>query len=144
MSIKIDIAPLLKSVGGTLKIEEEEAVSYPEDGLVLTLPVKISGKFLNTGQTILFSGRIKTNVRLNCGHCLKDFDYPLDIKIEEEYGRERRRSANKRGETKLKAEDFVFSVEPNNTIDLSEMVRQNILTELPIQPLCDKLCPGPE
>jgi uncharacterized metal-binding protein YceD (DUF177 family) len=56
----------------------------------------------------------------------------------------RRRSANKSGETKLKAEDFVFLVEPNNTIDLSEVVRQNILTELPIQPLCDKLCPGPE
>ena len=139
MSIRIDITPLLASVGRTLKIEEEETVSYPEDNLVLTAPVKVVGEFLNTGETILFSGRVKTAVRLACGHCLKDFDHPLDFSFEEEYSKKPQRIAST-----LTDKDFVFNIEPDNSIDLSEVIRQNIITELPIRPLCDKLCPGPD
>ena len=134
MPIKIDITPLLNSVGRTLKIEEEETVSYPEDNLILTSPVKVTGEFVNAGEVIIFSGRIKTTVKLNCAHCLKDFDYPLEFEFEEEYNRE----------GKLEGKDFVFAIEPDNTIDLSEVIRQNILTELPIRPLCNEKCPEPK
>ena len=144
MPIRIDLTPLLASVGRTLKIDEEETVSYPEDNLILTFPVKVSGEFLNTGETVLFSGKVMTTVRLNCGHCLRDFDCPLEINFEEEYSRKRKHNINKSGEVKLTEKDFVFAIEPDNTIDLSEVIRQNILTELPIQPLCDKLCPEPK
>jgi len=142
--IRIDITPLLASVGRKLEIDEEETVSYPEDNLILTSPIKISGKLLNTGETILFSGKVETKVRLNCGHCLKDFDYPLKFSFEEEYSKKPKYAAGKSGEVKLTEKDFIFAVEPDNTIDLSEVIRQNILTELPIQPLCDKLCPEPK
>lgn len=144
MPIKIDITPLFASVGRTLKIDEEETVSYPEDNLILTSPVRVSGEFLNTGETILFSGKVKTAVRLNCARCLKEFNHPLEFEFEEEYVREPKRRENKSGEIKLTRKDFVFAVEPDNTINLSEVIRQNILTELPIQPLCDKLCPEPK
>ena len=134
MPIIIDIAPLLASVGRTLKIDEEEKVSYPEDNLVLTSPVKVAGEFINAGEVVIFSGRVKTTVKLNCAHCLKEFDQPLEFEFEEEYNRE----------GKLNGKDFVFAIEPDNTIDLSEVVRQNMLTELPIRPLCSDKCPGPE
>jgi len=143
VSIRVDIAPLLKSVGLCLKIDEQETVSYPEDSLILTSPIHVKGEFLNTGKTILFSGKVKTTARLNCSRCLKEFDYPVSFDLEEEYSREASNRPGRSGEVRLKKEDFVFEVESDNTIDLSEAIRQDILTELPIMPLCEEKCnPG--
>ena len=144
MSIRVDVTPLLKDVGRSLKIDEEEKVSYPEDNLILTSPVHIKGEFLNTGDVILFKGNVKTTVKLNCAYCLNDFDHPLDFDFEEEYGLKSGPGGEGAGERKLIDEDFIFAVEPDNTINLSEVVRQNILTELPIRPLCQKGCSLPE
>jgi len=142
VSIRIDITPLLKSVGQSLKIDESETVSYPEDNLVLTSPVHIKGEFVNTGRSILFTGWVDTKARLNCSRCLKDFDHPLRFKIEEEYSRESHPAPAISGRTQLKEEDFIFEVGSDNTIDLSEAIRQDIITELPIQPLCEEACKG--
>ncbi len=144
MPIKIDVAPLLNSVGRSVKIDEVEEASYPEDNLVMTAPVHVTGKFTNVGETILFSGRVVTAVRLNCARCLRDFDLPVDFELEEEYSIRPPRPPVGSKELKLTDRDFVFAVEPDRTIDLSEVIRQNILTELPIQPLCDEKCSGPE
>ena len=140
MSIRVDITPLLKSVGLKLKIDESETVSYPEDNLILTSPVHVKGEFLNTGRTILFSGKVETTARLNCSRCLKEFDQPVSFGLEEEYSREKPDRAKRSGEVRLKKEDFVLEVEPDNTIDLSEAIRQDLLTELPIRPLCNENC----
>jgi len=142
--IRIDISPLLKSVGRSVEIDETEEVSYPDDNLVLTAPVRVTGKFTNVGATVLFEGRVRTKVRLNCSRCLTDFDQPVDIDLEEEYSIKPPRTPAGVKEVKLTGKDFVFAVDGDNTIDLSEVVRQNILTGLPIQPICGKLCPGPE
>jgi len=45
-------------------------------------------------------------------------------------------------ETELKESDFVYPVEKDNTIDLNELIRQNILLALPIKSLCDNNCKG--
>lgn len=141
MPIVIDITTLLKSVGNKIGVVEEENISYPNDNLILTAPVAISGEFVNTGSFIVFRGNIKTKVLLNCARCLNDFDYPIDINIEEEYSREPLK-VSKKEEYQLKDKDFMFEVEPNNTINLSEAVRQNLITMLPISPLCATLCKG--
>lgn len=130
MSFKIDITPLLKNVGLAIAVDETEVVSFPEDNLVLVSPVKVKGEITNTGSSLLFLGKIISRARLNCGRCGKEFDLPLGVEIEEEYSR----NQSKDGTT--------FRVAGDNTIDLTEIVRQDLLTEIPIQPLCDKKCKG--
>lgn len=126
MSFKIDISPLLKNVGRTIEVDETEEVSFPEDNLVLVAPVKVKGEVTNTGSSLLFLGKITSRARLNCGRCGSEFDLPLGVEVEEEYSR---------GEPK---DEIQFRVAGDNTIDLTEVVRQDLLTEIPIQPLCDK------
>jgi uncharacterized protein len=85
-----------------------------------------------------------TKVRLACCRCLKEFDLPLDIEIEEEYSKRivtERRSQTK-NDVKLNEEDFIFPVSEDNKIDMTEAIRQNILTSLPIKPLCNEACRG--
>lgn len=135
MSIKVDITPLLKDVGRTIKIDEEEKVSYTEDDPILKAPVKISGTLTNTGETILFKGKVKTVARITCGRCLNEFDEPVEFVVEEEYAKGKNPSKKELG---LGERDFVFEVGNDNSIDLSEVIRQNILTELPIAPICSE------
>lgn len=141
MPIEIDISPILKSVGKKIEVEESEKVSYPDDGLELLSPVVVKGEFVNTGSLIIFKGTIEVEVKLNCSRCLKDFNYPMKFEVEEEFSREPLRPTNKKN-LEISKKDFVFQVGEGNKIDLSEMIRQDILTELPIRALCSEECSG--
>jgi uncharacterized protein len=165
--MKIDVTDLLKSFGAEIKLDRSETLSFPptrfdasldarqarrvgdadkEDRLNLTSPVHVKLKLMNTGGTILVSGTLKTTVKLNCSRCLKDFDLPVDIKIEEEYSkRQVPPRAGKAGEEiELKEKDFVFEIGEDNIIDLDEAIRQNIIVSLPIKTVCNKACKLPE
>lgn len=135
--VKIDLTELLRKVGNTAEIEEAEKTSYPEDNLVLSQPVEIKAQLLNTGSSVLLKGKVKTEAVLTCSRCLKEYRQPLSVKIEEEYSKTPP-LPKKAKEVELKAEDFVYSIEKDNTLDLSEAIRQNLLLALPIKPLCEE------
>jgi uncharacterized protein len=150
--MKIDVSDLLKSFGAELKIDRSETLSFPpiggadkEESLNLTSPVQVKLKLTNTGNTVLVSGTLKTTIELSCCRCLKDFDYPVNIKIEEEYSKRKSvlRSEKSEEEIELKEKDFVFEIGEDNIIDLDEAIRQNIIVSLPIKPLCSKTCKLP-
>jgi len=143
VSIRIDITPLLESVGHTIGIEVEEKASYPEDNLILCDPVKVTGELTNAGERILLKGKVSTTARMNCGRCLNEYAQPLEFKIEEEYAKKGLSKKDLKNEIELGEKDFIYEVGSDNMIDLSEVIRQNILTEMPIQPLC-KECKGTE
>ncbi len=139
--MKIDVSDLLKSLGAELKVNESERISLAGDDVELTSPVTVALKLVNTGGTVLVTGTLKTSVKLNCVRCLKEFDQPVSIKIEEEYAKKvPSRKADKDEEIELKDEDFVFEIGEDNVIDLDEAIRQNTIVSLPIKPLCDKAC----
>lgn len=144
--MKIDVTDLLKSVGSELKINKIESLVFPaddakdEDALVLMSPVQVKLKLTNTGDTILVSGTIKTDLKLCCCRCLKDFKYPVSIKIEEEYSKKSPVFRTKIKEVELKEKDFVFEIGGNNVIDLDEAIRQNLIVNIPIKPICSKTC----
>ncbi len=155
--MKIDVSDLLKSLGAVLNIEEEEKISLDDEDIALTAPVRARLKLVNTGASVLVSGSLKTTARLDCSRCLKKFDMPVDISIEEEYvkGLEKslsdseacsaRSGGNEKGaEIELKDKDMIFEIDENNIIDLDEAIRQNILVSLPIKPLCSKTCKLPD
>jgi len=147
--MKIDVSDLLKSVGAKLNIEKSEELSLKEDDLNLSSPVSLKLDLVNTGRTILVTGTVRVKVKLNCCRCLKDFECPVSIKIDEQYRKPKgsalarnEQNRTKEEEIELKEKDFVFEIGENNILDFDEAVRQNIITALPIKPLCDKACKG--
>jgi uncharacterized protein len=148
--MKIDVSDLLKEVGAELKVDISETLSFPpvseadkEDRLNLTSPVHVDLKLTNTGNTVLVTGTLKTTVRLSCCRCLKDFDLPVSLKLDEEYAKVKaggQAQKNKGGEIQLSDNDFVFEISNDNIIDLGEAIRQNIIVNLPIKPICKTSC----
>jgi uncharacterized protein len=147
--MKIDVSDLLNSLGAILRVEEEEKISLNDDDIALIAPVRAKLKLVNTGASVLVSGSLKATVRLDCSRCLKKFDMPVDLNVEEEYVKSSENSLydsenEECEEVELKDKDMVFEIDDNNIIDLDEAIRQNILVSLPIKPLCSKTCKLPD
>jgi uncharacterized protein len=141
--VKIDLTELLRQVGNEADIIEEAKVSFPEDGLNLTGPVKIDLHLVNTGASVFVNGTLATEVELECSRCLKKFKRPLAVRLEEEYVKEPPAlpSKNVKG-IELKANDFVYPIGQDNSLDLGETIRQNLMLALPIKTLCRENCKG--
>jgi len=141
--VKIDLTELLRQVGNEADVKTEAKVSFPEDGLVLTQPVKVDFHLTNAGSLVLLSGTLTSEAQLECSRCLKKFLAPLNVKVAEEYSSKPDPSRAKKGkEVELKEEDFVYPIEKDNSIDLGEIIRQNLLLALPIKALCQEKCKG--
>jgi len=139
--VKIDLTELLRKVGSEADIVQTEKLLFTGESLVLTQPVKLQLHLVNTGTSVLLSGNAETEVELECSRCLKSFGFPIAIKVKEEFSK--LPFIHKKGkELELREEDFVYPIEKDNTIDLSEIIRQDLLLALPIQPLCKEKCKG--
>lgn len=141
--MKIDLTELLREIGAEADIEEEEKVSFPEDGLVLTRPVKVKAHLTNMGPSVLVNMALETEAELECSRCLGGFRCPLTCRVDEEYSVAPPFPAGgKKKEFELKEKDFVYPIGKDNALDLDEIIRQNLILALPIKPLCQNNCKG--
>lgn len=139
--MKIDLAELLKRVGNEADFEETEKVSFPEDGLSLTQPVKARAHLVNAGTSVLLTGTVETEAELECARCLKTYRVPLTVTLAEEYSKKPAAVTARKGkEIELGEKDFVYPIEKDNILDLGETIRQNLLLALPFKPLCRPDC----
>lgn len=140
--MKVDLSTLFKEVGKSLKLELTEDVSYSEDSLKLSAPVSLDGKVINTGKSVLLTGNIKTKVIVECARCLEPFEIEMDVDIEEQYCKSISDYKEITGAVELSDADFVYLIDEEDTISLDEVIRQNIITHLPIRAICSDKCPG--
>lgn len=84
---------------------------------------EISGKASNFSGSIKVTGRVDAVVSTRCARCLKALELPLSIDIEETVGEE--------GVTL-----------EGTVLDVDNIVKNNILVELPIRFLCKEDCKG--
>ncbi len=139
----LDLNEIVAHVGRQMDYELDEPVGSVPD---VALHVPVTGKitFTNTGNLLLMRGMIQTSLALECSRCLVTFAYPVRVRVEEQAplndvggGR-----AGDRVQLRIEPEDedrFLFT---NNVLDLSELLRQLLLLQTPIQPLHDPECAG--
>ena len=94
-------------------------------------PADLDVVLRGVSEGIIIQGRAKVGIRLLCGRCLEKFDYDTQISIDE--------LAVKEGAPGLTDEVFPIAA---GKIDLAAIVYQNIMVEVPIQPLCRRTCAG--
>lgn len=137
--IAFNVAKLLKSPpGSTRLLEFEELAPELERVVGLIGPVRGRAQLTRTTSGILVRADYEADVELACGRCLDTFVAPMSGDIEEEFlpafdivtGRP------------LPAPDEELRLTPRHELDLTDLLRQDILVRIPLQPLCQELCPG--
>ncbi len=138
----LDLTDFLKESGGILEINEKVEVP-PQDGQAdIEGPADVELQLINTGENILADGKIKFRAKMTCSRCLKEFTMAFTADMDEQFsctGPDENAPAK---EKELSESDFVFQI-TDNKLDLTELVREYLILNMPIKALCSQDCKGP-
>jgi uncharacterized protein len=140
--MRFNVAQLLKSTVGTKRqYEIEEDISGIDIDLEVVQPLVGRIRLLRTTDGILVTGSLHTEVRVSCRRCLKSFDLPVDFALEEQF----RPSIDVYTGAALPVEDgedVVTRTDLHHMLDITEVIRQDLLLAMPMSPLCSQDCRG--
>ncbi len=116
----VEVAKIPKS---GMSVDEEESpqiMGLAFDRVKYREPVHARLSVFLVGSTLVVEGELSTTAVLECNRCLKEFDHQLVVP------------------------DYNHSVEvrANDTVDLTESVREHIILSLPMKRLCSEECKG--
>jgi len=125
----------------------------PDDGLTeeLELPVevregagpdtaRVSIRVFRFGKKILAEGTVGITVSLNCSRCLKAVPYPVETSFREEYNPAEEPDGEE--ELELTERELDLSYYSNDELDISALIREQVLLSVPMKPLCAEDCQG--
>ncbi|MBN1754690.1 DUF177 domain-containing protein [bacterium] len=104
---------------------------------LFTEPVIFKGTENRKGDDIIIKGVVKTEILVNCVRCLKDFRYSLCTKIQLYV----KLVGGGSSCTVVWQDDYVRA-QAYGTLDLSPRIRDALIIELPLKPLCSDDCRG--
>jgi uncharacterized protein len=143
--VKISVAPLLKQPYGateTYDLGESPITAHSEHAALLEIGARAvdgTARLTHTNPGVLVQGTVTADVELECSRCLDRFIARVPARVEEQYYAtidvvsgapvtEPPRDARTVGH------DFV--------IDVTPLIREHVLLELPLKPLCREDCAG--
>jgi uncharacterized protein len=103
-------------------------------------PVTVNGKVRLAGPEVFVNGHIETLVQVECDRCLKQVEIPVKADFDLQYitGAEYETSAV----AELTEDAMSVSVFDGETIDVDEIVKEQILLAVPTRLLCQPDCKG--
>ena len=135
-----NVAQLMKeSVGATRDYLLNDVISYKDEGWN-SLAVEGSVHLLRTHRGILATAVLRTSIQEECSRCLEVFNEELDLSVEEEYFPVIEVVTGTL--MPVPEEAGPFCIDERHTLNLLEAVRQAVLLEKPLQPLCQEACRG--
>ncbi len=122
--MRIDLSNL-KELGSYKEINETvefEEISFRQREIEVPGPFLLSGNIYNAGKEFILNGTLEGKLIFECSRCLEEFTEKIKIELEEEIPRE----------------------EINNleNVDLTHLLKENILLSIPIKLLCSEDCKG--
>lgn len=138
--MKIDIARLKRTCGAVAEVKMEGQLPVVGEDVTLLSPVTADLRLTSTGAGIMVEGKLQVKVRLRCSRCLEEFTRVLEIPLRELYREEGQATFPATKEEQAHEEGVTTFT--GETIDLTEMVRDTLLTALPMKALCREDCRG--
>jgi uncharacterized protein len=104
----------------------------------LEAPVEVSVSFYRAGMELFFNGSLKARTGAVCARCAEEFDVTSDRPFRFVLSPK----AVGYGDDPLRAEDLECSLYEGDQVDLSPLIREQVLLALPTRPLCQEDCRG--
>jgi uncharacterized protein len=94
-----------------------------------------------TGTDVLVQGHIDTQVAATCARCLGDFPIGVGLALTALYSPEHTRPQDS-GDIDVRLDEVNRDYYSGSEVVLDPMVRELLLLEAPMKPLCSESCPG--
>jgi uncharacterized metal-binding protein YceD (DUF177 family) len=139
--VKVSLDQLKSLAPPRMEIEFHETLSGTDAVKPVVGELTVSAS--STGMRLV--GRIQTLLKLNCDRCLRPYFHIIAVEIDERFVIAHLNDYALEKEKELrKAEDFVETLPPDNTLDISDVVYQAVTLAAPTTCLCGDQCPGPQ
>lgn len=139
--MKFNVAQLLLGpTGGTRRFELDDDISGLDPEIVPDSPLVGHVVFTRAGSEILAEGHAEVDLELVCTRCLTPFVQRVSVDIVEEFKPTVNLKAQQ--EAAKPPEDPALVIDKRNMLDLSEVMRQNLLLALEDYKLCTEDCAG--
>ena len=136
MKAPINVTQLLREpVGSSQSHDINGQLGEDIDGCI-----EGTAKMIRTGRGVLVQCELSADIRLICSRCLEAFSCPINFTVEEEFLPIADMSDDLALSSPEQSEGF--TIDDKNTVDLGELIRQYVLLNLPMKPLCRPDCPG--
>lgn len=136
-----NVAQLMKAPVGTSQVNDfHEEDFQADDDINVVGPLDGHVRMRRTNQGLLVDGWVDLTLQLECNRCLKVFEQPMHITFEEQFYP----TVDVVSGLPLAPfdEEDVFPIDAHHELDLTEAIRQNALTALPMVTLCQEDCKG--
>ncbi len=139
MDLRIRIADLMKEVGSSKDVEvafDKPEITVGELLFKFPEPPVAELSITNAEESVLVRGILKGSAQTSCSRCLSPAMTEIKIKIEEEVlSIDEIESDDAEGLPEQYSHDY-------DSIDLSPMIEQSLIIDLPAAPLCKNDCAG--
>ena len=130
---KILIEDIEKEHNKTLFYEFNEYMEEFDAEIFADLELKSLGQFIEV------SGTARGKLKLICDRCLHEFDYELDIDIEETFAKHSLQDEYS-SEFELQRGQFVTDLNGEKEIDIYDLLYQSVILALPNKKVCGISC----
>jgi len=131
----------------------ESAQAFPalaemqdEGECVFVEPICVGGRAQKASGLIEIEGEVRTAIRLRCSRCLAEFSTPLQVPFAVPFTGELPSIADGDeeggGEVELTAEEMGLITYEGEYLELAEVIQEQVIMALPLQPLCRTDCRG--
>lgn len=101
----------------------------------------VEGRASRKGEEVRLKGRVHAQVEISCDRCLRPVAGPLEVEFEESFVPQP--AAVREGEeTELGSDDLLVSFYEGESVDVDELVREQVLLSLPTRFVCAEECKG--
>ncbi len=134
-----NLAQLLKEpTGSTRNYEVDDSFVGPDGGMD-----QAQGwiRVIRTHQGVLVRAELETQINLTCSRCLDQFQSQSELTMEEESIPIDDSETDQTTESAEESQGEIH-LDDQHVLDMAEVIRQYVLTEVPIKPLCCDECLG--
>lgn len=134
--MKVNVARLRKNEGGSEKFffsKDFPLLDLGRDTFASRSPLNVQIDAVNTGKTLLVSGKAETVLTVSCSLCLKEFPYNLEFNFEDEWIPL---------EYVSEGQDDAALIFEKDEFSLDDRITELLLLHLPMKFTCSPDCKG--
>jgi uncharacterized protein len=116
------------------------ACAGPGEDFAVVAPVSLAFDIYKDKDQFRLVGGVQTTLELPCSRCVEPFTSPVDASFDLRY-HPRTQNVGE-GEREVEEDDLSTSFYEDETIDLGQLIREQLYLSLPMKPLCRDACNG--
>lgn len=131
----LDLNDVLQHPGRKLEVEISTDFKG-EPGLEMLNPLEGYLEAVSTGNLLLLKGEFKTAVIVDCARCGGPIEAPVSFEVEEQFPVEGVPSSYSAQDFARVVDEEPYPLFEGNSLRVDVLLRQDLLVEMPVQPLC--------